>query len=212
MLTKKVYNKKTSAVRLISGSLIGGIYSLTVFVKDIGFIKYIAPVGVLAFVFKFNNLTDFIRTVAVFYIVLFVFGGCFYAMSNSLFVLSTVVSYFVLWLLGGFYKKISVSSVVDVTLWINNKTTVLNGLVDTGNSLYDPYTRLPVMIVSEKCLDIDSFMPRLIPYKSVGSSGLLKVITPEKVVVDGNEIKCAVGVCDKELSDSFNAILNPVML
>jgi stage II sporulation protein GA (sporulation sigma-E factor processing peptidase) len=46
--------------------------------------------------------------------------------------------------------KIQYDQVVDVTLKIDSNTFVFKGLVDSGNQLYDPLSKLPVMFVSIK--------------------------------------------------------------
>jgi stage II sporulation protein GA (sporulation sigma-E factor processing peptidase) len=46
--------------------------------------------------------------------------------------------------------KIQYDQVVDVTLKIDTNTFVFKGLVDSGNQLYDPLSKLPVMFVSIK--------------------------------------------------------------
>jgi stage II sporulation protein GA (sporulation sigma-E factor processing peptidase) len=46
--------------------------------------------------------------------------------------------------------KIQFDQIVKVTIKIENETLILNGLVDSGNQLYDPMSKLPVMFVSIK--------------------------------------------------------------
>lgn len=46
--------------------------------------------------------------------------------------------------------KIQFDQIVEVTLTINGDTLTFKGLVDSGNQLYDPLSKLPVMFVSIK--------------------------------------------------------------
>jgi stage II sporulation protein GA (sporulation sigma-E factor processing peptidase) len=46
--------------------------------------------------------------------------------------------------------KIQFEQIVNVTLTIDSKTLTFKGLVDSGNQLYDPLSKLPVMFVSIK--------------------------------------------------------------
>ncbi|WML28407.1 sigma-E processing peptidase SpoIIGA [Neobacillus sp. OS1-33] len=46
--------------------------------------------------------------------------------------------------------KIQFDQIVKVTVKIDNETLTLKGLVDSGNQLYDPLSKLPVMFVSIK--------------------------------------------------------------
>ena len=44
--------------------------------------------------------------------------------------------------------KIQYDQLVEVEIFINSNTVKLKGLVDSGNQLYDPLSKRPVMIVS----------------------------------------------------------------
>ncbi len=60
--------------------------------------------------------------------------------------------------------------IVEVTICIDDQTLSLKGLIDSGNQLYDPITKYPVMI-----LDVNSakrFLPPEILGKSVGLDAL----------------------------------------
>lgn len=218
-LTKKVYNKKTSFIRLILGAIAGTLYSFVVLFKGFSNLWYIFSALTVSAVFKFDGYKDYLRTLITFYLILFVFGGCAFAFLNifevKMFLIATGVSYLILWLFGGFYKKISVkiNSIVNVKVALNGKELTFKGLIDTGNSLKDPYTDLPVMIIYNQLNE--NIRTRLVPYNSVGEDfGLLKVFTPERVTVNEKQVKCAVGIYEKALSGdkTFDAILNPEII
>lgn len=53
------------------------------------------------------------------------------------------------------YKKITYNQIVNVTIRIDDATLKLRGLIDSGNQLYEPITKSPVMIINiEKASDI----------------------------------------------------------
>lgn len=49
-------------------------------------------------------------------------------------------------------QELVLSHLADVTIHIDEMSFQCRGLIDTGNQLYDPLTRLPVMIVQTTCL------------------------------------------------------------
>ncbi|WP_033829298.1 sigma-E processing peptidase SpoIIGA [Bacillus andreraoultii] len=111
-------------------------------------------------------------------------------------------------------RKIQYDQLIDVDITINNQTIRLKGLIDSGNQLYDPLTKKPVVIVSlEKTANIfpeevlavfqdvnkiwkEDYLPMewvhkisIIPYRVVGKENqLMAAVKPEEVVIhDGDE-------------------------
>ncbi|MDM5297836.1 sigma-E processing peptidase SpoIIGA [Bacillus pumilus] len=108
-------------------------------------------------------------------------------------------------------KKRRFDEQVLVELYINGETIRLKGLVDSGNQLYDPMTKTPVMIVQldqltsicgesfvemmkqhhpvEVMQKLDDCFPlldrlRLVPYRAVGHDhGFLLCLKPDTVVI-----------------------------
>jgi stage II sporulation protein GA (sporulation sigma-E factor processing peptidase) len=109
--------------------------------------------------------------------------------------------------------KIQYDQIVVVKLEINSETFVFKGLVDSGNQLYDPLTKQPVMFVSiknalekmpeqvkmiaensEPFLMGTAEMPpewqnrlRIVPYKVVGQEHqLIVAIKPDSIMIERN--------------------------
>jgi len=220
--TKLLHNPKTTRFKMLAGSAICVLYSAMMFLKNTDFLltypcKLIFSLLITGFVYRHNNIYDYIRTVLVFYIVTFVFGGCVHALINNadlkLIFIATAFTYTLLSLFSDFYKRVSnqKNSLVSLEIICNDVSYKLTGLNDTGNSLRDPYTKLPVIIVSSKSINNVNKPMRLIPYKSVGkSNGLINGFTPDKVMVGGKEFKCVIGIYDDVLSydGTFEALIN----
>ena len=68
----------------------------------------------------------------------------------------------------------------------NKKKYTYNAYLDTGNSLYDPYTHTPVIILYDKNFYIDK--PIYIPYQVVDGGGVLKAFKINKIVIDNKII------------------------
>lgn len=92
----------------------------------------------------------------------------------------------------------------SVELYIDDEPILCRGLMDTGNSLRDPISGKPVIVVDEKLLEkemnqIKELHPnriRVIPYSSVGNhNGLLFGIRLKKIIIS-NSNDC---ICNHEV-------------
>jgi stage II sporulation protein GA (sporulation sigma-E factor processing peptidase) len=118
---------------------------------------------------------------------------------------------------------------------INEICFELAGLIDTGNQLRDPISRLPVVIVSfEKMgqvlpeqikelidredvfnLNLDEKWQqkiRIVPYKVVGNSrNLLIAFKPDSFIIQNQERNCLISFTKEKLfgQEELNAILHP---
>ncbi len=109
--------------------------------------------------------------------------------------------------------KIQYDQIVDVRVEIENDTFTIKGLIDSGNQLYDPLSRLPVMFVSishqletfpepvrKIAADPDSILMgsdelpgewqarlRIVPYSVVGQEHqLIAAIRPDNIIIEHN--------------------------
>ena len=87
---------------------------------------------------------------------------------------------------------------VDIYFKDREKLSLI-GFVDTGNNLYDPYKKRPVIIVHNKYIKEDKYI--LVPYHTINGNGLLKCIKPDIIFIDGIGYKGNVLI---GFSDSFN--------
>ncbi len=120
-------------------------------------------------------------------------------------------------------------SVSRVTLSRGDRRVTLRALHDTGNELFDPVTGKRVLVADANTLaplfaadeaallraDAVSALPqltgfRLIPYASLGGSGLLLLFQPDTVTAEGENVRdIAVAVSPKALGGdgTYDAIL-----
>lgn len=125
---------------------------------------------------------------------------------------------------------------VDVLIGMKEKTIECQGLVDTGNQLYDPVTKKPVLILSKKAVEqlfsVEDVLMirkclweeflfksehffRLIPYKVVGKEEqLLPIVKPTLLLINGQKVEGYVGLTHIELSEAeeFLCIVHPKMM
>lgn len=143
-------------------------------------------------------------------------------------ILSTTAVYITLSLFRRFLDKPLDSEVFKIEIRNKNHTVTLNAFADSGNSLTDFLTGLPVIICkSEKISDIkptsetSEEIPkgvRLIPFSSVGGNGLIEAFRPELIIIhksngDKKEVNVLIGSGKGTLeNESFDAIFNPKIL
>lgn len=105
----------------------------------------------------------------------------------------------------GFRGKVGAQCFVPVTICCGEKTAKITALVDTGNTLKDPISGKPVMVVDETVAGKLSTLTRaqlsdpiatlsqypgyrLIPYNALGKpGGMLLGVRPDGLCVDGRE-------------------------
>ena len=239
--TAKFAKFNPSRWRLFIGATVGSIYALTIFIPQ--YYNYLSmayklPISMLMIWCTFGSLRwrSFLMGLAYFYVASFGIGGLVFGIMyfmqsaglNNHYLPDMVNNYFWWGVIGAIILTIIIcrfgaQAFHKRTLMQNFKRTVvikfwggqvkLQGLVDTGNSLTDPISGLPVMVVEysalkallpeeikaiyngEQPLDyslINKLMgdthdyPRLsiIPYQSIGKEkGLLLGLRPEKVEV-----------------------------
>ena len=202
--------------RLILSSLIGELSVISLFISMNNFVfiifKSIISIVIILVCFKYNDIKTFIKNIVYFYIVSFFLGGFLYLLKSD-----SVINYkFVILLIPivmNIYKYFSynlkniLTLKYKVTVYLNNgKILYLNGLMDTGNTLIEPYSNRKVIIISNKNIKENFYF---VPYRGVDNSSFIKCFNPKKVYIDGigerNDISIGV-VNDKFIG--FNCLLN----
>lgn len=121
-----------------------------------------------------------------------------------------------------------------LTIEANENIIKITALVDTGNSLTDIITKKPVIIiekgVAEKLLkeiptpeNFDTYYNkntydfRIIPYSTVGGTGLLTAFTPKNITAESNGEKIPlnnvlIAISNEKLGEDYKAIVGPTAL
>lgn len=175
-LTDKIIKAKAKSLKILLGALIGAIYVvILIMVPGIKFYytaaaKFLLSLLIIAIAFSPEKLKSFIKVLAVFYISTFIFGGAgfafLYLTKSGGFVKNGMVYYFAKspWIVI-FFTVITVGIIVRVVMdvWqarqfkdklcvplkisFENRSIDIDALVDTGNSLCDPLSKMPVIVV-----------------------------------------------------------------
>lgn len=231
LCTGRICGLKLKRLRYFAAALLGAAYSAAVFLPGMGFLmspamKLCAGFSMALIAFAVERRP--IHCTAVFFCVSAAFGGALWAIGLSGGISGEFSRISTKLLLGSFTLCYSLGSLIfrckaktGSTKKLSVKLSFLGheaeffALPDTGNSLSDPFTGSPVMLISPHALKnifkentvlFESLGPveiiefsrnlpqlrgklRLISYSSVGGSGMLPLFRPDRVFIDNIEQK-----------------------
>ena len=185
--------RNTTYKRILISSLLGGISSLMLFTSTNRLLlELITIILMITIAFKYKNIRYFLTNMLYTYILSILLGGLIY-LFNSKVTLNIYLNYLVIIILSievmTLYikenKKIknTYNNYYKVDIYFKDKEKIsLIGFLDTGNNLYDPYKKRPIILVDKKYQKEDKFI--LVPYHTINGEGLLKCIKPEKVYIE----------------------------
>lgn len=215
-----ILKRNSSYIRMILSSLLGGVSSLLLFTSlNKILIEIISIVLMVVISFGYKGIRYVIKNILYMYILSTLLGGIIYLfnikVSNNVFlsyliIIIIAIEVMVLYIkenkkmkniYNNYYK-------VDIYFKSNDKLSLI-GFVDTGNNLYDPYKKRPIILISNKYYRNDNFI--LVPYHTLSGNGLLKCIKPDIIFIEGIGYKgnVLVGFSDSpNLIDGIDVILH----
>ncbi len=152
-----------------------------------------------------------------------VVGGAVYLdLDLPLLFFATCGAYLVFWVFRRVFPRESgAPRLCKLSITYQGKTAEVYAKADTGNALREPFSGLPVVICQRDALqgldlpdENEPIVPglRLVPFDSVGGSGLLAAFQPERVTASptGRSLSCYIALYGRPLSSGqFAAIFNP---
>ena len=222
-------------LRNLIASTIGSIYAIIIYVSNIEiysnfFLKLVLSFAIIYVAFKPANIKSFLKYVVIFYLTSFTFGGVAFALLYFVSPQDILLQDGVL--IGTYPMKIILAGGIlgfiiitisfknikgrlnkkdmfcNITLNSSNKKTKITAIIDTGNFLRDPITKIPVIVVEKdklnellpeiildnvtniingKNVELGEYASKIraIPFKSLGKeNGLLLGIKMDEVEVD----------------------------
>ncbi|KAB3538578.1 sigma-E processing peptidase SpoIIGA [Alkaliphilus pronyensis] len=240
-LTSKFGKAIPQKIKLVIASSVGALYAFIIFFPSLHFLfsfvmKFACSMLIIVIAFTPYRFKDFFRLLGIFYFITMVFGGAGFALfyftnfngviSNGIFYITNIsikniiiscgIGYILINFCWGYIQKqLSKDKIfMKVKIKMNGEAVELVGMVDTGNSLIDPISNHPVMIVEFDAilnlLPLDThkiFMTskfpnfndiatsinntawvtrlRVIPYEALGTeNGMLVGFKPDGVVIE----------------------------
>ncbi len=259
----KLMSYKPKRFRLLLGAVFASLLSLLI-LTDINpvllfFVKILGLAAAVFITFGFKTPTMFIKALVVFLGVNFVFAGVvaavwfllspagmmmkngvvYFNISPIALILSAAAAYLIMTLIEYILKKREKpEQIYSIKIAIDNKTTEINALYDTGNNIVDAISGHPVTVCEldsicellpyEDVVAISEFVckggelnssflvkkkMKLVPYHVINSNGIMVCIEPDSIEVktqgEYRKINSEIGITSCKLSQGeFQAILN----
>ncbi|MDP4092168.1 MAG: sigma-E processing peptidase SpoIIGA [Bacillota bacterium] len=263
MVTSKFSKRKTSTLRLFIGAFVGALYVVFLLICPgfkiyyTAFSKFALSLLIVALVFTPKKVWEFIKILVLFYASTFIFAGAAFAFlyfnQNGGFLKNGVV--YVFWQSQTIVLLLSVVTVgiivrifweifqhrferdkllIPLKISFESKKIGMAALIDTGNSLFDPLSNLPVVVVEFNALreilpeEIKNIYEnsrendltcvtniisnsewiarfRLIPFSSLGKqNGMLLGFKPDYIEIGENQHK-------KDINEVIIGIYNSIL-
>lgn len=260
LATSKISKIQTHTWRLFFGAILGAVYAVCMFFPQIEALYTIVSKIAFSFIliavtFTIKKLRHFLKTVFIFYITSFIFGGIalglFYfigfgkgtVISNGIFyfnlpwrilAIASIAAYAIIRFVWKVAKADKMRDYKSVDIYLNGNKVTLNALVDTGNMLSDPISKMPVIVAEfsviasilpqsfislyetlENCPENiilenqDSHLAsrlRIIPFSSLGTSeGILIGMKPDSVKIGKSFYNnIIIGIYNSKLSKNMD--------
>lgn len=244
LASAQVCGVRLRRLRYISAALAGASYAAAVYLPRLGFLA--SPLlklaaALLMSLIAFGGEARMLRCALVFLCVSAAFGGFIWALALAgghpafdmrTLVLSFALCYVLLRLVFSRRLKLADRPRAAVELTLDGRVSKFFALVDTGNSLADPVSGCPVMVICPHAaaplfgansalleLDAVSFFSaasgipalhgrlRLIPYSAVGGGGMLAAFKPDCAVIDGKPRDILAAVSSDASGDGYEGIV-----
>lgn len=245
-------------IRIMISSTIGSVYAIIIYTSNLQiysnlFIKIALSAVIVYIAYKPEKVKSFLKNLMIFYLTSFTFGGVTFALvyfvkpENILFENGALigVSPIKIIITGGIIGFIIITisfknikgkltkkdMLCDITILLNDKKTKMKAIIDTGNLLTEPITKLPVVVAEKEKLadifpkaiientlnfingetsEIEEYLSqiRIIPFKSLGKeNGILLGVKVDGVIINyqNNEsfIKnVIIGIYENKLSSN----------
>lgn len=181
-VTAKFSRVRVSTLRLFAGAIVGALYVIFIILQPgmkvyyTAFAKILLSVFIIAITFSPRKVLPFLKTLVIFYISTFIFAGAalafLYFNQQGGFVRNGIIYVFgqsrgslmsfgivTVGIIVKIFMEVIQSRInkdkllIPVKIAFDNRIIGLPALVDTGNSLRDPLTNIPVMVVEFKALE-----------------------------------------------------------
>lgn len=245
-----IFHIKPNPKRVALASVTGGISSLLILLPISDYIitglKILAVLLIILICGFSKDKYDLIKYSLTFVLINIVFTGlCFFIwrlsggrmiyvknftvyfdISLIMLIIITILVYFIMTIADYFLiNRRNLSGVYKISFNIFNKDFSYDGIVDTGNNLYDYFSGRSVIICRSNELmglynevlnqNINTGF-RLIPYATISGDSLIPIKSMQRIIItdeNGNckEVRACIGITSSE-TDETSAIFNPSIL
>lgn len=223
--------------RLLLGALLGGLSSVLMlwdFPAVTAVLKILCAFLMVLLAFGFPSRRLYFRLVFCLFAVCFLFGGLMFAIymlfdtdvllysmgtvyfdvSLTFLLLCTVISYTVITLGARILKKKAPEKKeFFITLEGFGESISCKALMDTGNSLTEPFSGYPVILADPEIFEkfyIKAPLPRqrIVPVTTVNGEGIIRAFRPDSLTLEGLKTQRVYVAESREALDEYKIILN----
>lgn len=239
--TSIILRRNAKFYRLILGGVVGGISIFTLFMRinslELFILKIIISILMILTSFGFKDIRYTLKNLYYLYTASILLGGFLYFLNVQFsykheglvfyhdglsvnFIVLIVTSPIIIftYIKQALNLKNNYSNYYKVDIYLKDGTIKnFSAFLDTGNKLYDPYKKRPIILVYSKDLKFDYNLENtlLVPYDGINSHGLLKCIIPDKINIIGVGVRTDVliGISNEKIDiDGINCILHTKLL
>ena len=234
--TVLIIKSKCSFGRQLLGAVVGGFCSLLILIERESIlisiaVRLITSIFVTLAAFGFFSIKVFLKRLGFLYGASFLFSGAlnlllellnpvglivhngivYYDLSALLLVVMVAVIYSVLTIFSKIFKRNS-EELCKIEICEGNNIASIIALVDSGNSLIEPFSEKGVALVDPKYSEIlsgDKKHKRVIPYKTVSGEGTVFGFVPDKIrlLSSGEELDLYIAFSPEPLGEKYGAVL-----
>lgn len=235
-----ILRRNAKLKRILLSTLVGTLSILVLFFNMNNFVLFIFKLALsillVLIAFGYKDIKYFFNNILYFYTTSILLGGFLYYLNIQIgykkigltfinnniklnFLVVVIFSPFILYIYIRQIKELKLfySNRKKVNVYLDNdKVIELNGYVDTGNTLIEPYSGKYVIIAHNKKIDdyskINNYI--LVPYKTLNHEGIIKCIIPKCVYIDGIGLQynVVIGISTSKIKmDGIDCLLNILM-
>lgn len=224
---KKVLKINISIKRIILGALVGSLSSLLLFISLNNISLFLCKIlfSFIMIIISFGR--RIFKNLLYFYLLSIILGGTFYLFDIGTFynekgILLVKSDYFInffvlvigspliiyLFIKENIKYKNTYSNKYLVRIILDGLEYNLEGVLDTGNRLIDPYKKRSVLLVNI-LINIENFKVIYVPYEALNFKGVIPCVLPDKIFVDDKEFNnCLIGFSKEKFKiDGVDCIL-----
>lgn len=231
LTTGILLNRITKFKKLFLASVIGTIPLIVLFI-DVDKVLLIIINVLFAIImsliaFNYSDIIYTIKNTLYIYLISIFIAGSLYLINTSFFpnVNNALLNFVILIIFSPIVTKIYLKSINNiktnysnyykVDIYFKDKPKItINGFLDTGNFLKDPYSHKPIILVSKNLVNITNEKVILVPYHTIDNQSIIKCFSPQKIHIDkiGDRNKVLLGLIDNINIEGADCILNKKLL
>lgn len=200
-----VLKRNASLKKIIYGSLYGISTIITLFISLDNYLlialKLITSISMVLITFGPKRILE---NLFYLYIITIIIGGSQYLIKGDDYSVNIISMLILTPIILGIYirsmklYRLELTKHYNVIIIDKRLAYTKVGYMDTGNTLRDPITKLPVILISNTLI-LNSNNYYYVPYKVLNNSSILKCVKVDKVLINNKEINCLLGLASPEI-------------